>query len=118
MLSLHSFAIDYGGLVASLEIKAGESLAVVGPAASGKSRFLSALIGHEQPARGQARINGTCSIAGRLASRRSRPQTLAQQGRGSEKAAHASEALSAAGLWECRQTPLAELSPAQLSACE
>lgn len=117
-LTLHSFALDKSGRTATLSLKQGESLAVVGPGGSGKSRFLSACVGEESPARGTAETSGEVAIASPPSGRRLKPQSIAQPGKGASRADRAAAALTATNLWDARQTPLSDLSPSQLAACE
>lgn len=117
-VTLHNFALEALGQPATMSIGQGEALVVLGPGGSGKSRFLSICSGESKPNRGTVKTAGSISSAGLPPGRRQKPQSIAQKDKGAAKAAHASEALSATGLWEFRQTSLSELSPSQLAACE
>src|SRR5271154_5817867 len=63
MISLAGVSKSYGGTVVlaptSLEVGAGERLAVVGPSGSGKSTLLRAMVGVVVPDRGAITIGGT-----------------------------------------------------------
>ncbi len=117
-LTFHNFALDKGGQTASFALQQGESLIVLGPAASGKSRLLNVCVGTETPVRGTLRVSGDVSLASLPGGRRLRPQSIAQLAKGASMATRASEALSATHLWDFRQSLLVDLSPSQLAACE
>lgn len=117
-LSFQGFALEKGGLTATFNLQRGESLAVMGPAASGKSRLIEVIQGEGAPVRGKVKREGEVSSAGGPLGRRSRPQAIAQKGPSVSKAVDASESLSACGLWDHRQTPVSDLSPSQIAACE
>ena len=91
-------------------------LCVVGPAASGKSRLLRVIAGIEPPDRGEVTRLDRIAIP-EPANRKVRPQDLSHR-RGANQAQIATEVLSALGLWDVRQKPIAELSAPQLAACD
>ncbi len=117
-LSLHNFGLDPSGQTATLALAQGQSLVVVGPGGSGKSRLLAVCEGQVKASRGTVKVSGSISVAAMPSGRRLKPQSIAQVDKGAARAAHASEALSATGLWEERQTSVADLSPSQRAACE
>ncbi|MHB8635246.1 MAG: ATP-binding cassette domain-containing protein [Fimbriimonadaceae bacterium] len=113
---LDDVALTADGPTLALRLAAGQSLAVVGRANSGKSRFLSVLSQTEPPARGKVILSGPIYRApGAELGRRAKPQVLAtSSGPGAnERAAHA---LSAVGLWNAKSEPIADLSPGQREA--
>jgi ABC-type lipoprotein export system ATPase subunit len=113
VLSLEHFSISQGGATLTMSVGAGQWLAIVGPAGSGKSHMLHVLAGHERAAQGSfsARCQVVSAFPGSL-SRRGRVQSICRaEGLGGE-------ALSATKLWEQRPTVVADLSPSQLSAAE
>lgn len=119
VLLLEGFSLAPRGPVLTLELRPGDRYAVMGPSASGKSRLLRAVQEGERPAQGSLTVAGTvcCAGLGRLG-RRVTPQSLARQGGRRNLADRAAQALSALGLWENRQEPVAQLSPGQTAASE
>jgi ABC-type multidrug transport system ATPase subunit len=115
-LALKGFALSKSGSGVTMNVEPGQALAIVGPAASGKSRFLEACQ-HGRAARGAAVLACEPLRLGEP-SKRQTPQGSAKAGVGPNSAARASEALVAAGLWEVRKSPASALSPSQLAACE
>lgn len=113
---LSELALVKNGSAISLSLEPGQTLCVVGPAASGKSRLLRVLSGQEAPDR------GTVTTAKRISTpdacnRKIRPQDLSHK-KGENKALLATEVLSHLGLWEVRQKVISELAPAQIAACD
>jgi ABC-type multidrug transport system ATPase subunit len=119
VLRLDGVALLSQGPTVSLTLAPGQSLAVMGPPASGKSRFLRCVSGAERPAQGLIHVAGQVAAAGKEGfSRRSSPQSVVRHSVDSKRRNFAADALSALGLWEARQKPLSSLSPTQLTACE
>lgn len=119
VVSLDSFSLLPQGQTLSLQVAPGESVAVVGPAASGKSRFLRCLAGSERAAQGAVHVLGSPAVAGREGfQRRSSPQSIVRQAASLRKSSLGAEALTACGLWDIKNRLVAELSPSQLAACE
>lgn len=121
-LILDHVALSDSGPTVAVTLAAGQSLAVVGRAGSGKSRFLSVLVGERAPARGEVRRHGTFAQVEPLApSRRVDPQALASQPedrrsrRRGSSVERAAEVLDATGLWHLRKESLAELSHGQVA---
>ena len=113
---LDHVALTSEGPTLALRLAAGQSLAVVGRACSGKSRFLSVICQAESAARGKVNLSGTVfRAAGVEAGRRAKLLTLAASG-GPGANERAAQALSATGLWNLRKSPLADLSPGQRKA--
>ncbi len=116
VLSLEHFSISATGPTLAMSVRAGQWLAVAGPAASGKSTMLRVLAGQERASQGSFRIRGAFAMAtqGSLV-RRSKVQSIAKQDASSERA---SAALTAARLWDQRHLSVSELSPSQVAAAE
>lgn len=115
--------LDHVALVAdgpslALRLTSGQSMAVVGRAGAGKSRFLAVLGQQTAPGRGSVHLSGQVFTGwtGDVG-RRVKLQTLANSdGPGAaERAAHA---LSATGLWNYRKNGVTELSPGHRHAAE
>lgn len=97
----------------------GQSLAVVGPAASGKSKLLRVLGELERPAQGRIELGCAPTWAGLTgATRRATPQWIAKRLAPAAGATAIAEALADTGLWDVRSRSLFELTPGQLCACE
>jgi ABC-type multidrug transport system ATPase subunit len=118
LLSLIEFSLLKDGSPVDFQLQSGRAMAVMGPAASGKSFFIDCLMGRETPRLGFVRTSAALVEAGLPGGRRLRPQAIAQKGPGPDRAALAAEALIATGLWDARQTSLEKLSPSQHTACE
>jgi ABC-2 type transport system ATP-binding protein len=104
-------ALTSDGPTLALRLSAGQSLAVVGRAGSGKSRFLSMLGQNDFAVRGTVRRTGSISTHLPVElPRRAKLQSLAATaGNGAND--RAAQALSAVGLWPERKSPLSDLSP-------
>lgn len=117
LVVLDGFSLLPQGPTLSLSLAPGQSLAVVGPAASGKSRFIRCLQGRERAGQGRAVVLGDwveASAEGQ--SRRTTPQIISRKAAG-RRAGDASHALTMTGLWEQRESNLDTLSESQRSAC-
>ena len=118
-LALDNFALLPQGKTLSLSLMPGQSMAICGPAASGKTSFLRAIAGSDRPAQGSAQALTSLSVAGKGEfARKSSPQSLAKKAVGKRKLAHAAEAMTAAKLFDFRDQPLGNLSSSQVAACE
>jgi ABC-2 type transport system ATP-binding protein len=118
VLSLDGFGLLPQGRTVTLNLQGGQALAIVGPPASGKSRFLRSVIGRDRASQGTALVNGGFAwTEGVAVSRRQTPQSLARRVSGPKKNLAAS-ALGACGLWDLRNTPLSAFSPSQLRLCQ
>lgn len=118
VLKLTSVGLAAHGPVLSLTLGLGQAVAIVGPAASGKSRLLRFMGGVEAPPTGQVHLAGQSGWATPIKDRKLTPQQLARAGSGQGHAGRTTEVLTAVRLWEDRQRPVFELSPAQQGACE
>ncbi|MFN3684551.1 MAG: ATP-binding cassette domain-containing protein [Fimbriimonadaceae bacterium] len=120
ILTVKDLVTGSGSAPISFGLEAGERMAVVGPAGSGKSEFLRLLSGEAQAPRGCVWCAGEIALASLprvppLAT----AQSLVQRVRGRKPSPSSlTEALTALGLWEHRKAPLARLSPSQRSAAE
>jgi ABC-type multidrug transport system ATPase subunit len=118
VLKLTSVGLAGHGPVLSLTLGIGQAVAIVGPAASGKSRLLRFMGGVEAAPAGQVHLAGQAGWANPVKDKKMSPQQLARQGSGQGQAGRATEALTAVRLWEERQQAVFELSPSQQAACE
>lgn len=118
LVALDGLGLLPQGPTLTLGLSPGQSMCIVGPAASGKTRLLRCIQGKERPAQGLASVVDRWTEASREGfGRRATPQTLARKW-AEKRAGDASSALSATNLWEARAVPLDELSEAQLAACQ
>ncbi|MFI5385654.1 MAG: ATP-binding cassette domain-containing protein [Fimbriimonadales bacterium] len=115
-LSLRNLVLRRDQSPISLVVEPGQTLCVVGPAASGKSKLLRIIGGQEAAEVGEVVRPGKVSIP-TACNRKLRPQNLSHK-KGANRALLATEVLSQLGLWEVRQRPMAELAPAQVAACD
>ncbi|MDR3691968.1 MAG: ATP-binding cassette domain-containing protein [Fimbriimonas sp.] len=119
VLALEHIAIISTGPTLSLSVSSGQSLAVVGPAASGKSHFLHVIAGEERPAQGSARVHGKVASASSDGfSRRTKVQSAIPRFDTSSKGLRVNDMLYMMRLGEVRFKPISELSPGQIAACE
>jgi ABC-type multidrug transport system ATPase subunit len=117
ILGLEHLGLRHGGSTLTLSVPLGQSLAIVGPAGSGKSFLLRTVAGLEIPIQGSVHIRGRVSIAGSGApGRRTKVQSMARRSTASLQ--RATEALSATRLWEYRNAFVADLTPSQAAAAE
>lgn len=118
ILTLDALSLRPSGPTLTLHLEPGHSMAVFGPAGSGKSHLLRVIRGLTRPPRGSVRA-AKGAIADPIASgRRQTPLDLLKKLPGSPGATRIAEVLSGLNLWECRQTPIPELSPGQVAACD
>lgn len=118
ILKLRSVGLTAHGPVLTLSLNPGQSVAIVGPAASGKTRLLRFIAGLEAPPTGQVDLAVRSGWPAAIKDKKQTPQQLARTGATQGQAGRASEALNATRLWERRQSPVSELSPSQQTACE
>lgn len=119
VLTTKGLGLQAEGPTLTTRLAGGQSLAVLGPAASGKSRLLRVLAGSERAAVGKVELTEPTVWAGLSgASRRSTPLGLARRYAGAKGTARATEALADCGLWDVRSRSLVELTPGQSAACE
>jgi ABC-type multidrug transport system ATPase subunit len=118
ILKLRSVGLAAHGPVLTLSLNPGQAVAIVGPAASGKSRLLRFIAGQEAPPTGQVELGARAGWPAAIKDKKLTPQHLARTGASQGQAGRASEALNATRLWEARQSPVSELSPSQQTACE
>ncbi|HEY0867277.1 MAG TPA: ABC transporter ATP-binding protein [Fimbriimonas sp.] len=111
LLSMDRLAIRPDGPTLSLALGPGESLAIVGPGGSGKTRLLRTLAGFEKPQQGTLEIKGDVFLPLPLP-RRTRLQSFAQQ------FPELGDLFATTSLWEARQTPTNELTPSLAAAAE
>lgn len=119
VLALEHLAIQTGGPALSLVVSKGQTLAVTGPAGSGKTHFLNILSGEEHPAEGALNITGRVVVAATGLNQRHKVQRLARpSGLGTAVSQVATEALMATRLWDLRNVAVSELTPGQRAAAE
>jgi ABC-type multidrug transport system ATPase subunit len=119
LVVFENFSLLPQGPTLSLRLAPGETLAIVGPAASGKTRLIRCLSGLERPAQGTVHVSGKPAVAGKDGiSKRSTPQSIARHGTEGQKHGHTADALSCTGLWDLRQKSIMDLSGSQRVACE
>lgn len=119
ILTAKGIGLRAEGPTLTTRLASGQSLAVLGPAASGKSRLLRVLAGAERPATGRVELAEAPTWAGlEGTSRRTTPLALAKRLAGPKGMGRATEALADCGLWDARAKGLFELSPTLLAACE
>ncbi len=116
ILRLKSVGLAAHGPVLTLSLARGQSVAIVGPAASGKSRLLRYMSCQEAPPAGHVELTGKSAWASAVKDRKLTPQQLARTG--GHTPSLAGEALNATRLWEERQAHVSDLSPGQQTACE
>jgi len=119
VLTTKGLGLQTEGPTLTARLTAGQSLAVLGPAASGKSRLLRILAGADRSPVGKVERTEPAVWAGLSgAAKRSTPLALARRFAGPRGTARATEALADCGLWDVRARALAELTPGQFAACE
>lgn len=118
ILNLEALSLRPTGPTLTLHLEPGHSVGVFGPAGSGKSNLLRVIRGLERASRGRIRT-AKGAIADPIAvGRRQTPLELLKRLPGAPGATRIAEVLSGLDLWDCRQTPIPELSPGQAGACE
>lgn len=118
LVVLDGFSLLPQGPTLSLSLSAGQSMCIVGPAASGKSRLLAALQGRERAGQGRASLMTSWIVASREGFGRRATPTSVARGWADRRAGDASGALTAAGLWAVRAKPIDGLSPSQTASAE
>lgn len=118
LLAVERVVLGPGGKALSLELAAGESYAVVGPAQSLKGELMRVL-------RGGKPFSGSLNWAEPPAvpldkepGRRHTPQSLARAINKRVTGARLTQVLSALGLWDLRQTPVAQLPDELTASCD
>lgn len=118
-LVLDGVALEEGRRTLSLEVLPGDTWAVMGEAASGKSRFFDVILGDSKPDRGSFKLTGRLVSAGPSSvGRRATPLSVARSYSGKEDSALVVQALTALGLWEVKEEAMSRLTPSQLIATE
>ena len=115
VLGLEHVALGSGGPTLTLSVRSGQAIAILGPAASGKSRLIRVLAGQERPGQGRVHLRGRVSVASDEGlGRRAKVQSLVRSGSVQES----TEVLMATGLLDVRATPFGDLTPSRAAACE
>lgn len=118
-LVLDRLVLEEGRRSLSLEVLPGDRWAIVGPAGSGKTRLFDVLTGEAKPAAGSVLIDGEVAVAGPVAGgRRLTPERVARSVAGKDDSARIVQVLTALGLWDVMNEPLARLTSSQLVATE
>jgi len=118
-IAVHDFRFLNGGPALSFSLKPGQLMAVLGPASSGKTRFIRSLCGLERGYKGSVRLGCEVALAGYPEpTRRQTPESLARKVAGKSGASRVAEALGATALWDERRTAFAQLSPTHRQAAE
>ena len=119
ILSLEHTAIVPNGPTLTMNLQAGQSLAIMGHAASGKTHFLNVVAGIERPAQGEVRVHGRIAVASSEGiSRRAKVQAILPRSDFTSKGMRVADLLYKLRLGEARSRPVGELSPGQLAAYE
>jgi ABC-type multidrug transport system ATPase subunit len=118
ILRLKSVGLAAHGPVLTLSLARGQSVAIIGPAASGKSRLLKFLGAKEAPPTGQLELTAKPHWPTAPKDKKQTPQQMARTGSQPGQINRATDALNAFHLWEHRQTPVGDLSTSQAIACE
>lgn len=111
VLRIDRMGIVSDGPTLSMNLSQGQSMAVVGPGGSGKSRFLRTVTGQEKPVQGTVVLREDVTVPGVLP-KRQRVQSLARQH------PEAATVLAASGLLEEDGLTIGSLSPSQTAAAE
>ena len=112
LLTLDGLALTPDGPTLSLGVRAGEAVAIMGPAKAGKSALLRVCAGREKPSRGRAAAAGDFAVAGDGLGRRARVSSVAK---GHPRA---TDTLVALGLASVLDAPVADLVPGHRAAVE
>ena len=119
ILSLEHMAIVSAGPTLSMSVRSGQTLAIAGSAASGKTHFLHVIAGIDRPAQGSVRFHGGMAVASSDGvSRRSKIQSTLSRNDLTPKGLRVTDLLYKMRLGEARYKPIGELSPSQFAAYE
>lgn len=114
LLTLDGLALRPEGPTLTLGVRAGEVVAIMGLARSGRSALLRVCTGRDKPPRGHAALAAECLLAGEGIGRRARVVSVAKA-TGHPKA---NDTLVSLGLWNVRNDPVADLVPSHRAAIE
>lgn len=114
LISLEGVALRNDGPTLTLRVRAGESVAIMGPTRSGRTSLLRAFLGRERPAQGRVSLNGETALGGEDLSRRQKVSAVARA------TGHPSalDRLATFGLSEVRNEAVGDLSPGHRAAAE
>lgn len=116
-LSFDHVSLAKKGPTLALDVPTGSTVAIMGPAASGKTALLEAIAGVSRVERGEiVRPETGFTLTSADWSRRESAMSTAREILGKNAAQKATDAISALGLWEVRQKPYLSLSPSQQAA--
>lgn len=119
ILALEHMAIESSGSTLSMSVGAGQSLAVIGPASSGKTHFLRVLAGLDHPAQGSISVHGSVSLASAEGiSRRTKVQALIPRTDITSRGMRVADLLYRMRLGEARHKQIGDLTPGQFAAYE
>jgi ABC-type multidrug transport system ATPase subunit len=109
-LLFDGFGLQAQGPTLTHGVRPGELITITGLPASGKTRLLRMIAGHEKPGQGHLVTNGTIHLAsGTNFGRRTTPLSIVKPGRGALSDS-AAQALVATNLWELRNKPIPHLT--------
>lgn len=106
------------GPTVDLQLFPGQSVAVMGPPGSGKSRLIELLSKGGAPSQGRASLEGTGARSGFEPGRKLTPRRIAQSAHTGSSNALVAEALYSTNLHEFMDEPIESLSGSRLRACE
>ncbi len=118
-LTLDELVLEEGRRSLSLDLSLGDRLAVVGPSGSGKSHFVDCVAGRVKPFSGEIVRTGRVVEAWHGGhNRRATPLSLARSAQSGTDDGRCAEVLTALGLWDDRETPVAKLPVGLAVACD
>lgn len=113
------FSLRSQGPTLTMSLGAGQSMLILGPAASGKTKLLRSIVGDERARQGLVSCAGSAAVAGLgSVSRKTTPAQLGSKFAGKKQVGIVAEALQALRLRNVSDEPILELSPSQRVACE
>ncbi len=119
ILSLEHMAITATGPTLSMSLQAGQSLAIVGPAASGKTHFLHVIAEVDRPEQGAVKVRGEVGVASAEGvPRRTKVNGIIPKTDMAPNGLRVSDLLYRLRLGDARYMTLGELSPGQYAAYE
>ncbi len=114
-MTLDGLALRPDGPTLSLSVRAGEAVAIMGPARSGRSGLLKACAGRERPVRGRVAAAGEFAVAGETTGARRLRVAAAARATGHPKS---SDLLALFDLWESRNDAVSDLASGQRAAVD
>lgn len=119
ILEIDQLTLIPGGRALSLDLQKSDSYAVMGPAGHGKSKLMDILCGLGKPADGRILFHEPATKPNtKEYGRRITPQSVCKTLSKRASASRLTQVLSALGLWEVRQSPIVNLDPEHVAACD